>query len=106
MRAARLVVAFAGFILIGISAGVSGVLLPSQMSDYRIDKVVVGLQFFTFSSGYLLSGVANGALIRRLGERAHLSLGAAVFVGTAIGVGLRPGFDRGTHEHQIGRAHV
>jgi len=92
MRAARLVVAFAGFILIGISAGVSGVLLPSQMSDYRIDKVVVGLQFFTFSSGYLLSGVANGALIRRLGERAHLSLGAAVFVGTAIGIGLRPGF--------------
>jgi fucose permease len=92
MRAARLVVAFAGFILIGISAGVSGVLLPSQMSDYHIDKVVVGLQFFTFSSGYLLSGIANGTLIRRLGERRQLSLGATVFVGTAIGIGLRPGF--------------
>jgi fucose permease len=92
MRTARLVVAFAGFILIGISAGVSGVLLPSQMSDYRIDKVTVGLQFFTFSGGYLLSGIANGWLIRRLGERGQLSLGAAIFVGTALGVGLRPGF--------------
>ncbi len=92
MRRARLVVAFAGFILIGISAGVSGVLLPSQMADYRVDKVVVGLQFFTFSSGYLLSGIANGWLIRRLGERAQLGLGAAVFVATALGIGLRPGF--------------
>jgi fucose permease len=92
MRRARLLVAFAGFILIGISAGVSGVLLPSQMADYRIDKVVVGLQFFTFSGGYLLSGIANGWLIRRLGERRQLSLGAAVFVGTALGVGLRPAF--------------
>jgi fucose permease len=92
MRTARLLVAFAGFILIGISAGVSGVLLPSQMSDYHIDKVVVGLQFFTFSGGYLLSGIANGWLIRRLGERRQLSLGAAVVVGTALGVGLRPAF--------------
>jgi fucose permease len=92
MRNARLLVAFAGLTLIGISAGLSGVLLPSQMSDYRIDKVVVGLQFFTFSGGYLLSGIANGWLIRRLGERRQLSLGAAVFVGTAIGIGLRPGF--------------
>jgi fucose permease len=92
MRRARFVVAFAGFILLGISAGVSGVLLPSQISDYRIDKIIVGLQFFTFSSGYLLSGIGNGWLIRRLGERVQLSLGATVFVGTALGIGLRPSF--------------
>jgi fucose permease len=92
MRRARLVVAFAGFILIGISAGVFGVLLPSQMADYQIDKVVIGLQFLTFSSGYLLSGIANGWLIRRLGARIQLSLGAAVFVVTALGIGLRPSF--------------
>ena len=92
MRRARLVFAFAAFILVGVGAGVSGVLIPSQIADYQIDKVTIGLMFFTFSAGYVLSGVANGSLIRWLGARGQLTLGAATFAGLAFGIGLRPGF--------------
>jgi fucose permease len=92
MRSARLVFAFAAFILLGLTSGISGVLIPSQMADYRVDKVTIGVMFFTFSAGYVLSGVANGSLIRWLGARGQLSLGVAVFVCLSYGVGLRPSF--------------
>jgi fucose permease len=92
MRNARLVFAFAAFILLGLTSGISGVLIPSQMADYRVDKVTIGVMFFTFSAGYVLSGVANGSLIRWLGARGQLALGVTVFVCLSYGVGLRPSF--------------
>jgi fucose permease len=90
MKHVRLVFAFATFILIGVASGASGVLIPSQISDYRVDKVTIGVMFFTFSAGYVLSAVANGSLIRWLGVRGQLSLGAAAFVSLSYGIGLRP----------------
>jgi fucose permease len=92
MRAARLVFAYTTFVLLGVISGISGVLLPSQMSDYGVDKVTIGLMFFTFSGGYVLSGMVTGLLIRWLGARGELALGAAVFAGLAFGIGLRPAF--------------
>lgn len=88
----RLVLAFSGFILLGIGAGASGVLIPSQISDYHVDKVTIGLMFFSFSAGYLLAGLGNGALVSRLGVRAQLSLGMATYVAACLGIGVRPPF--------------
>jgi fucose permease len=88
----RLVLAFGGFILLGLGAGAGGVLIPSQMADYGIDKVTVGLMFFGFSGGYLASSLSTGALVARLGVRAQLALGAAIYVVASVGIGLRPPF--------------
>ncbi|HEV2783558.1 MAG TPA: hypothetical protein VGX25_29585 [Actinophytocola sp.] len=84
--------AFAGFVVIGLGGGAAGVLLPAQIDFYRIDKSVIGLLFFAFSAGYLLAGATNGWLLRRLGVRGELVLGAASFGVTALGAGLQPGF--------------
>ncbi len=36
------VVAFAAFVLVGVNAGVTGVLLPAQISDYGVSKAAIG----------------------------------------------------------------
>jgi fucose permease len=86
------VLSFGGLVLIGLGAGATGVLVPYQLTDYRISKVLLGLLFFAFSGGYVLSGLANGGLIRRLGTRGQLTLGAGVYLVTAFGIGLHPSF--------------
>jgi fucose permease len=88
----RVALAFAGFVLVGIMAGGNGVLLPAQIAGYHVDKSTVGIQFFTFSAGYLLSGIGNGWLIRRFGTRRQLVLCGALLAATALVGGLRPPF--------------
>jgi hypothetical protein len=35
--------AYGAFVLVGVSAGVGGVLLPAQMSDYGVDRAKIGI---------------------------------------------------------------
>jgi fucose permease len=84
--------AFAGFILVGINAGAGGVLLPFQIADYGIDKSTMGIAFLGFSVGYLVSAAANGFLIARWGERVALVVASGIFVGGALLGALRPAF--------------
>jgi fucose permease len=91
-RFVRVGLSFAGLVLVGLGAGATGVLVPYQLADYRISKVLLGLLFFAFSGGYVLSGLANGALIRWLGTRGQLVLGCSVYLVTAFGIGLHPSF--------------
>jgi fucose permease len=86
----RLVLAFAGFVLIGLGGGASGVLLPAQIDYYGLDKSVVGVLFVAFSLGYVLAGAANGALLRRLGVRGHLVLGTSLFALATGGCAVLP----------------
>jgi fucose permease len=88
----RVVLAFSGLMLLGVASGASGVLIPSQMSDYHVDKVTIGLMFFSFSAGYLATAIGNGALVTRLGVRAQLTIGSAVYVGSVLAIGVRPSF--------------
>ncbi len=87
-----LVLAFGGFVLIGVVGGATGVVIPSQLADYHVDRITIGLTFFTFSAGYLLASVANSLLIRRLGVRGQLAAGTAVLLASALGMGTRPPF--------------
>ncbi|HET8683682.1 MAG TPA: MFS transporter [Micromonosporaceae bacterium] len=91
-RRARLALAFAGFVLIGLGAGASGVLLPAQIAHYRLDKPVIGLLFFAFSAGYVLAGAVNGWLLRRAGTRTELLLGTAAFGAAALACALPPAY--------------
>ncbi|GAC1393848.1 MAG: hypothetical protein NVSMB38_23710 [Ktedonobacteraceae bacterium] len=87
-----IILAFFGFVLIGISGGASGVLLPSLRDYYHVDNAVIGLLFLITSIGYFLSAFASGILVERLGMRGFLLVGAATYLLGAIAFGLKPPF--------------
>ncbi|GHJ43878.1 hypothetical protein Cs7R123_12200 [Catellatospora sp. TT07R-123] len=87
---AAVVLAYAAFLLVGISSGVGGVLLPAQIADYGVDKATIGLTFFTSGAGFLLGATGAGVLIHRLGVRATLLLGTAAFAAAAVYTATRP----------------
>ncbi|AVT28632.1 MFS transporter [Plantactinospora sp. BC1] len=91
-RRPAVLLAYAAFVLVGLSAGVGGVLLPAQIDDYGIDKATIGITFFTFSAGFLLAGITTGGLIDRLGTRTALAVGGGAFVLAALYTALRPPF--------------
>ncbi len=84
--------AYALFTLVGISAGVTGVLLFAQIRDYGIDRAVFGLTFFTGSSGFLLASTMAGPLIWRWGSRAMLVVGTLTFLVAGLATAVRPAF--------------
>jgi fucose permease len=88
----EIALAYAAFILIGLGGGAGGVLLPKQISEYDLNKSVIGLLFFAFSLGYVLAGAANGWLMRRLGPRGDLVVGTATFSVSTFGCALRPAY--------------
>jgi fucose permease len=83
---------YATFVLVGIGAGGSGVLLVAQMSDYGVDRTTIGSTFFTLSAGYVLAGFAAGALIERLGMRMALAAGGGAFALSGLYLAARPPF--------------
>ena len=84
--------AYALFVLVGITAGSGGVLLPSQISDYGVDKATIGLTFFTFSAGFMAAGVTVGRLVHRLGIAHAIAVGGGAFTIAALYTGVRPSF--------------
>ncbi len=89
---ASVAVAYAMFILIGVSGGVAGVLLPAQIDDYGLDKATIGITFFTFSAGFLLAGSTSGALVHRFGIRTALLVGGGAYVLAGLYTAVRPPF--------------
>ena len=89
---APVLLAYATFVLVGIGAGGSGVLLLAQMNDYGVDRTTIGITFFTLSAGYVLAGLANGALIDRFGIRIALVTGGGTFVLSGLVLAARPQF--------------
>jgi len=87
-----IVLAYAMFVLIGVKAGSTGVLLPEQIADYGVDKATIGLTFFALSAGFFVAGAAAGPLIDRLGTRLTLLLGGCVLVAGTIYMASRPPF--------------
>ena len=83
---------YAAFVLIGISAGAGGVLLLAQMSGYGVDRATIGVMFFTSSIGFVVAGLSNGALIRRLGFRTAMGVGSGGFVLVGLYLATRPPF--------------
>jgi len=88
----RIVVAFGAIVFIGVFAGAAGVLLPAQATDYGVDKSTVSLIFVSFAVGYIACATANGALIHRIGLRAHLTFGTAVALVALALMAVRPTF--------------
>jgi fucose permease len=89
---APVVLAYAAFVLVGVNAGVNGVLLAAQMDDYAVSRATLGLTFFTGSAGFVLAGITAGALIHRFGTRIAAATGCGVYVLAALYAGTRPAF--------------
>lgn len=81
--------AFFGFVLIGVSGGGSGVLLPSLTSFYHVGDAVIGLLFLVSSLGYFLSALSSGLLTERLELRWLLALGTTILLPGLLGFGLK-----------------
>jgi fucose permease len=80
--------AFFGFVLIGVSGGANGVLLPSLSSYYHVGDAIIGLLFLVSSLGYFLSALSSGLLTERLGLRWLLVLGAIILLPGLLGFAL------------------
>lgn len=85
-----MLLAYAAFLLVGISSGVGGVLLPAHIADYGVDKATIGLTFFTSGAGFLLGATGAGTLIHRYGVRASLLTGTTAFAAAAVYTATRP----------------
>lgn len=83
---------YATFILVGVSAGVVGVLLPAQIDDYGVDKTTIGTTFFTSSAGFMLAGFNAGPLIHRFGVRTTLLIGCCAYILAGLITAARPPF--------------
>jgi fucose permease len=85
-------VAYAAFILVGVNAGATGVLLPAQISDYGVSKTAIGSTFFTGSVGFVLASLLAGPMVHRLGMRMTLIIGATVNTVVGCYIATRPPF--------------
>jgi fucose permease len=85
-------VAFAAFVLIGVNAGATGVLLPAQISDYGVSKTAIGATFFTGSVGFVLASLLAGPMVHRLGMRVALVVGATLTAVVGLYISTRPPF--------------
>jgi fucose permease len=83
---------YAAFVFVGVNAGVSGVLLPSQMSGYGVDRATIGITFFIGAAGFAFAGLSNGALIHRSGIRLALTTGGGAYVLAGLYLASRPPF--------------
>ncbi len=84
--------AYVTFVLIGVGAGVTGVLLVEQIRDYAVDRATIGITFFTSSAGFVVAGFAAGALIHRFGTRIALVIGGSGYVLAGLYAATRPPF--------------
>jgi fucose permease len=87
-----ILLAYAGFVLVGVSAGVGGVLLLAQIGDYQVDRATIGITFFISSAGFVLGGIGTGSLIDRFGYRSALAAGGGAFILAGLYLATRPPF--------------
>jgi fucose permease len=85
-------VAYATFVLLGITGGTGGVLLPSQMASYGVSRAMIGITFFTVSVGFVLASLSTGAMVSRLGARMSLTAGGGALLLSGLYLATRPPF--------------
>ncbi len=88
----QITLAFSAFILVGATDGAIGVVIPSISSHYGVDKAIVSLLFLCSSAGYLVAAFNSGLLVKNLGQRRFLLLGASAIIVGALSVSIMPPF--------------
>jgi fucose permease len=83
---------YAGFVLVGLTSGSTGVLLLAQIKDYGVDRAVIGITFFVSSAGFFLASLNTGPLLHRFGFRTTMVAGSGAFVLAGLYLATRPSF--------------
>ena len=76
-------------ILLGLTIGTSGVLLPSLSAFYHVGDASLGALLFITSVGYCISALSCGLLTEHLGLRWLLGLGWGITVLGLLGFALQ-----------------
>jgi fucose permease len=92
VRTSVLLLAYFAFISLGLPDGLLGVGWPSIAADFRVGTDAVGLLLFAGTAGYLVSSVAAGFSIARLGVGRLLAGSTALASIALTGYALAPGF--------------
>ncbi len=88
----RIILAFLGFVLIGVNSGALGVVLPNMGAYYGVDKSTISLIFLTSSVGYFFSAFTSSLILERIGLRNFLALGLLAFLLGTLTVSIKPPF--------------
>lgn len=83
IRTSLLLLAYSAFISLGLPDGLLGVGWPSMAADLRVSTDTVGLLLFAGTTGYLISSVAAGFSLARLGV-GRLLAGSTAMAGLAL----------------------
>jgi MFS family permease len=92
VRTSVLLLAYFAFISLGLPDGLLGVGWPSMATEFRVGTDAVGLLLFAATAGYLVSAVAAGFSLARLGVGRLLAGSTALASLALAGYGLSPGF--------------
>ncbi|GAA3336437.1 MFS transporter [Amorphoplanes nipponensis] len=92
VRTSVLLLAYFAFISLGLPDGLLGVGWPSIATEFRVGTDTVGLLLFAGTAGYLVSSVAAGFSIARLGVGRLLAASTALASIALAGYAVSPGF--------------
>lgn len=92
VRTSVLVLAYFAFISLGLPDGLLGVGWPSMATEFRVGTDAVGLLLFAGTAGYLVSSVAAGFSIARLGVGLLLAGSTALASLALAGYAISPTF--------------
>jgi fucose permease len=92
VRTAVLLLAYFAFISLGLPDGLLGVGWPSIATEFRVGTDTVGLLLFAGTAGYLVSSVAAGFSIARLGVGRLLAVSTALASLALAGYAVSPAF--------------
>ena len=84
------VLAYAGFISIGLPDGLIGVAWPSIRATFKLPVDALGALLVTFAAGYLISSFSSGRLLARFSVGALLALSCLATATSLLGYALAP----------------
>lgn len=91
-RTTLLVLAYAGFISLGLPDAVLGVVWPSLRASFSLPQPALGAPLAATAIAYFLSGLAAGSLMRRAGLGVLLASSTALVTLAVVGFATAPHF--------------
>src|SRR5215471_17598683 len=85
-----IVLAYVGFVSLGLPDGLLGVAWPSMRASFHVPLDALGTLLVTFTTGYLLSSCSSGYLLARLSVGALLALSCLATATSLLGYALAP----------------